>query len=375
MFGTPDVFSGGIMDKNKPYEAPFLDKAKEYVNVTKILPQLMRTFSKLEVYKVKINDSKMDKKMFMPVLQKKEAFSSSVLEGTQATFEDVLEEELDVETASEEWREIYNCYEATTFGYSYLQAKRIDIHFFNELHRILMDGNVRKDSIKIGAFRETQNCVKNKKTGQVTYTPPVSNMVPKYMKNLLDYIETNAPDYMELIRIAIIHAQFETIHPYSDGNGRVGRILIPLYMCYKKLIDTPYFFISEAFESNKIKYYKLLMDIREYDRWEEWIIYFLETMEQQCNRYIKMVDSINWLYEKDLNTVINCIKAERGKEILELLFSYPIIDASRLMEEMGIPRNSANRYLQTLEEKGILFSNGKSRYVRYYYHDLLSLIS
>lgn len=362
------------MDKNKPYEAPFLEKNKEYVDISKVLPQLMKTFSKLEVYKVKINDSKMDKKMFLPVLQKKEAYASSVLEGTQATFEDVLEEELDMESASEDWREVYNCYEATTFGYSYIQAKRIDIHFFNELHKRLMDGNVRKDSNKIGDFRETQNCVKNKKTGQTTYTPPVPSMVQKYMKNLLDYIEGNAPEYMELIRIAVIHAQFETIHPYSDGNGRVGRILIPLYMCYKNLIDTPYFFISEAFESNKIKYYKLLMDIREYNKWEEWIIYFLETMEQQCNKYIKMVDDINGLYEKDLNTVINCIKAERGKEILELLFSYPIIDASTLMEEMGIPRNSANRYLQALEEKGILYSNGKSRYVRYYYHDLLNLL-
>lgn len=362
------------MDKNKPYDIELLDKRDSRIEIKDFLPQLMRTYSKLQVYKVKLNDSKLDHRLFLPVLQTKEALSSSILEGTQATLEDVLEERLEEKSHSDEVVEIFNCYQAIAYGAAYLQTNRITEEMLHELHKILMDGKVHKDSNIVGGFRNSQNYVKNRKTGQVTYTPPAPEMISKSMQNLFSYMDVQCPDYYELIRVAIIHAQFETIHPYYDGNGRVGRILIPLYLYYKKVIDSPFFFISDAFETNRVKYYKLLMNLREMADWNNWISYFLETMEMQCDKYIKVVDEINRLYEKDLNRILEKIRADKAKALIELLFQYPVVNANTIMKNLDIQRNTAKRYLEILEMEGILYSDGKERYIRYYYNELLQLL-
>ncbi|MBP5595649.1 MAG: Fic family protein [Pseudobutyrivibrio sp.] len=361
------------MERNKPYQASKLEKDNSYVEINNVLPNLLKAYSKLEVYKAKMKDSKVDTRLLIPVMQAKEAKSSAAIEGTQATLEDVFESQVQ-ENNNSELKELLNCIEGLEYGYVYLQRETITEELFNNLQKKLLSGRVHRDSVNLGAYRKKQNQVTNKKTGQVMYTPPKPSDVEGLMNNLIEYIDYDCEEYWELVRIAIIHAQFETIHPYSDGNGRVGRLLIPLYLYYKKVIDTPYFFVSEILESNRAKYYSFLNSQRETGEWEEWVIFFLESITQQCEKYINMVDNINVLYAKDYDLFVKLIKPERAKIILELLFRHPVIDANTIMKKMDLSRNTVLRYLQALEENGRIFSDGKERYTKYYYYDLISLL-
>lgn len=167
-----------------------------------------------------------------------------------------------------------------------------------------MHGNVRKPDC-IGSYREQQNYIgKNDATHTITFIPPVPEDVRDLMANLIEYMNNPNDAYRPLVRTAIIHAQFETIHPFMDGNGRVDRMLIPMYLFYKKQIDLPCFFISEAFEHDKHKYYTLLTNIRTHNDWNEWIKFFLETVAKQCDKYIRIISEINKLYETHLNLAV-----------------------------------------------------------------------
>lgn len=362
------------MNKSEPFEAVLLSNDMKYYDTDTVMPFLLKAYAKMQVYSTVIKESRLDYRLFMPAFQTKEALASAAIEGTQATIEDVYESRIDEKSDSRKLQEIANCYDSIVFGFSYLQDNHIDLKFFNELNRKLLEGQVHKDSEKVGVLRTSQNCVKNKKTGQITYCPPKPELMDSYMSNLLDYIETPDADYNELVRIAIIHAQFETIHPYNDGNGRVGRILVPLYLYYKRVIPNPYFFISDVLESNRTKYYNQLTKLRETGNWDEWIIFFLDSIEKQCDKYIQRIHDINQLYDKDLNRMTELIGKEKGKQLLELFFRSPVLNANAVMKKMNSTRNTALKYLQIMEKSRILYSNGKDRYVIYFYDELLSLL-
>lgn len=360
--------------KSVPYELKLLSENEKYYDDKVIMPYLIRAYSKLQVYKALIKESQVSSRYFLPAIQTKEALASSAIEGTQATIEDVYESRIENTYQNRDLQEITNCYKAIGYGFSYLQGNHMDIEFFNELNSYMLQGEVHKDSERKGELRTKQNVVKNKKTGQTTYMPPRPEAVEPGMYNLINYIECSDTDYNELIRIAIIHAQFETIHPYSDGNGRVGRILVPLYLYYKKVIPNPYFFISDILENNRTKYYNLLNKLRESGAWDEWILFFLESIDKQCDKYIMMIHEINKLYRRDLERITTLLNPTKGKQLLDLLFKYPAINTNIVMKNMTLTRNTALKYLQTLEEERILYSNGQERYVYFYYDELLSLL-
>lgn len=178
----------------------------------------------------------------MPTLQQKEALASSMLEGTQATLDGVLINEVAPNEKDRNLNEVKNYYIATVLGYDYLKKHDFSDEFFFEMHKTLMDGNVRKPKI-VGAFRTKQNFIGRKdSTHAITFIPPDPQSVNPLMENLINYMNHPNDNYRELVQIAIIHAQFETIHPFMDGNGRVGRLLIPMYLYAKKQIDLPCFF-------------------------------------------------------------------------------------------------------------------------------------
>ena len=191
--------------------------------------------------------------------------------------------------------EVRNYYIASAKGLVNLQKRPFTNEFFCDIHSTLMSGNVRKrEGALIGEYRKKQNYVGViGEMNTITYTPPKPEKVPTLMDNLIDYMNNPSDDLQPLIRTAIVHAQIETIHPFDDGNGRVGRIMIPLYLFDQKQISLPCFFISEALESDKFKYYRLLNATREKDQWEEWIKFFLETVAKQCEKYIYIIERIN----------------------------------------------------------------------------------
>lgn len=237
-----------------------------------------------------------------------------------------------------------------------------------------MSGNVRKPK-EVGAYRKAQNYIgKDDATHAITFIPPKPESVPELMQNLVDYINKPQDKLRPLVRAAIIHAQFETIHPFMDGNGRVGRILIPMYLFFQKQIELPCFFVSEALEQDQMRYYSLLNDIRYKNAWNEWIKFFLSTVAKQCDKYIQIITKINELYENHLAKAKEKIHSSNIVDIMNILYQYPVITAKQLEQESKIPMTTINRYLNTLVESKILYTDNKSRNRKYYYYDLLGIL-
>lgn len=359
--------NGSYVPCELPLDASAIDQSQ-------FLDELIDATARLEVYKTKIKDSKLNSAWFMPTLQQKEAWASSRMEGTQATLDGVFINQVMPNDEDQNLNEVKNYGTATVAGYKYLQRKDFSDEFFYEMHTALMQGNVRKPAL-VGAYRTEQNYIgRNDASHAITFVPPAPESVPRLMDNLIGYINQPEDRYRPLVRTAIIHAQFETIHPFMDGNGRVGRMLIPMYLFAQKQIDLPCFFISEALENDKIRYYTLLNDIRFKNDWNEWIRFFLATVTRQCNKYIDIISSINDLYERHLTEAKELVRSSNIVDIMNVLYKYPVITAKQIEEITEIPTTSINRYLGLLVEHRILYSNNKKRNRTYFYYDLIDIL-
>ena len=368
------IFERRILRMNNTYIAPQLPLDNSVIDQIYFLDELVDATTKLEVYKAKINDSKIDSSWFLPTLQQKEALASSKLEGTQATLDGILINQVEPSTEDKNINEVTNYYIATQQGYDSLRKRDFTNEFFFDLHNTLMMGNVRKPSL-VGEYRKEQNYIgRNDDTHAITFVPPAPDTVPELMNNLIDYINVPKDNFRPLIRTAIIHAQFETIHPFMDGNGRVGRMLIPMYLFAQKQIDLPCFFVSEALERDKPKYYTLLNNIREKNDWNEWIKFFLATVIKQCDKYIGIITDINNLYEKHLKTACDMARSSNMVDIINALYQYPITTAKQIAEITKIPMTSVNRYLSQLLDSKIIYSDQKSRNRKFFCIDLLDIL-
>ena len=356
------------------YEADYLPLANDCIDYNYFLDELIDATAKLEVYKEKIADSKLSSKWFMPTLQQKEALESSKLEGTQATLDGVLSNQALPTDEDENINEVINYFKATQRGMRILAREKFSNDFLKEIHSSLMEGNVRKPNL-IGDYRTEQNYIgKNDVNHEITFIPPAPESVPGLMDNLISYINNPSDAYRPLVRIAIIHAQFETIHPFMDGNGRVGRMLIPFYLYYTKQIELPCFFISEALEHDKLRYYTLLNRIREKSDWNEWIKFFLETVTRQCDKYINIVGAINKLHDRHLAIVSELSKSSTVLSVMNMLYEHPITTAKQIVEKTKLPMTSVNRLLNAMVDAKILITDGKQRNKRYIYYGLLDII-
>ncbi len=357
------------------YVAGKLPLEKSIINTNVFLDELIDATSKLEVYKEKIKDSKLDSSWFMPTLQQKEALASSMLEGTQATLDGVLINQVTLNSKNKDVIEVFNYFRASEMGLKYLSRNAFSAEFIKDIHKTLMQGTARKNINEVGEFRKQQNYI-GKLNGDhgIVFTPPVYQEVESLMKNLIDYIEKPNDNLRPLVRAAIIHAQFLTIHPFMDGNGRLGRILIPLYLYSVKQIDLPCFFISEALEKDKFKYYRLLNEIRTHGRWNEWIKFFLSTVTTQCDKYLKIIEKINQLYDQDLEKACNLTRSNKIVDLINLLYKYPAITATIIESETDLPPSTINRYLSILVDAGILDTDQKSRNRTFFYYALLNIL-
>ena len=170
----------------------------------------------------------------------------------------------------------------------------------------------------------------------------------------------------------MIHSQFESIHPFSDGNGRIGRVLISLYLYKAGVINFPFFYISEAINMDKTVYYRMLTDSRT-NSLDEWIKYFLRKVSAQTMKLIGYIDALNTLYTKTKNTVKECINSPKFDEIIECLFTHPLLTAKWLEDQLSVSHGQAVRYLNVLEEKNVLLGDDRKRGRVFYFAELLDL--
>lgn len=351
----------------------FIKERIDDYNANSFINELFDASKGLGVLEAKIDNYHFNS-ILVPMLHKKEAISSMYIEGTQTTISDVFEYEVSTKKGDEKiMQEVGNHSKCLFYGADYLRMENFTNSFIKKLHEILMYGIIdKKREHTLGKYKEKDNFIVNS-VGTVVYTPPSHKETKKYMDELLDFMNDMHDGINPLIKVAIIHSQFESIHPFDDGNGRVGRLLVSLYLFKAKVINFPFFYISEAISQDKAVYYSKLTDTRS-NNYDEWIKFFLQKIIVQTKKHIKYIDSLNELYEKTKHTVQECINSPKYDNIIECLFTHPILTSSYLAEKLNVSVGQAKRYLNVLEEKRILLGNDRQRNRGFYFVELLDMV-
>ena len=215
----------------------------------------------------------------------------------------------------------------------------------------------------------------NDLTNEVIYTPPDNfDTISDLMKNLEQYLNDGADDVSSLIKLAIQHYQFESIHPFYDGNGRTGRIINVLFLILKGLLNEPVLYLSSYIIQNKGDYYRLLQEVRTKNNWEDWILYMLKGIELTALSTIEQINKINHLFNETQKLVQEKLPRIYSKDLIEQLFIHPYCKIEFLVNNLGIERKAASRYLSSLEELGVLKSHQKGKEVIYINTKLYNLL-
>lgn len=310
--------------------------------------------------------------LMRPILSK-EAESSSQLEGTQASVDDVFKIGV-VEQTSEEKNEaieILNYEKAMTGGIENLKKYSLNNFIVRDLHKTLMRG-VRGHKKSPGEFRKKDVWIGQRGTGKgdARYVPPDPLHVPALMENLERFM-LNSGTVNSLIAAGMIHHRFEAIHPFEDGNGRVGRLLITLFLIKMGLLEMPILYPSGYFEKHRRLYMAALSKVDKKQDWRSWLLFFLRGLEQQANVSLNLSIKIDELFKRSKSMIEN-EKAGLGLvRVLEFTFSQPYLTAPILSRSTGIPRITCIRYLERLSDKKILNDRGIQGRQRVYANDKL----
>lgn len=293
-------------------------------------------------------------------LTTQEAVLSSKIEGTQATVDEVLQQEAGLLKEGEKYKdiqEISNYRMALYKARDYLESYPIRLGFVRELHRILMD-SVRGQDKTPGEFRIDQNWI-----GRAGCPIEEASFVPPNPLRLIDYLQAwerylDFDDADCLLQAAVVHAQFELLHPFKDGNGRIGRILIPLFLYQKRALSQPMFYLSEYLENHREEYYERLRAISIQGDWNGWIAFFLRAIATQAVQNSKRVSTIMALYEEMKVAIQETTHSQYSVHLLDAIFDKPIFRTSdlvnRLNAEYGIHEKTTPSLLRQLKEVGIL---------------------
>ncbi|MGF6907931.1 Fic family protein [Fusobacterium sp. PH5-44] len=301
-----------------------------------------------------------------------ESVQSTRIEGTQATFDEIMEAQA-THKYKIETLEVQNYLDALNLGVEMLKELPISTRLIFRLHEIILKDGRGKNRAP-GTYRKTQNWIgPTKRIEDATYIPPPPDKIDCYISNLENYINDNiAEDIDPLIKIAVIHAQFESIHPFLDGNGRVGRILIMLYLLDKKIIKEPTFFVSEELERNKFKYYSMLNGLRKDNpEWEEWILFFLDAVVSQAEKNIEKIRKIEKLY----GIMEDVVRNENIKqEYLNVIFRFPIFTYKQIQNELNVSYTAVKNNMNKLLKSKKIFTDDKRRNTLYFFVDLLDIL-
>ncbi|HAJ32289.1 MAG TPA: cell filamentation protein Fic [Candidatus Atribacteria bacterium] len=316
--------------------------------------------------------------LFIAMYVKKEALLSSQIEGTQASLEGILRFEANLEHSEDinEIKEVVNYIKAMNYGVNRLKNIPLSNKIIKEIHKILIEGT--RGTLKTpGEFRKTQNWLgpQGANLSGATFVPPPPDTVINLMSNLEKFIHSK-DEVPPLIKISLIHAQFETIHPFLDGNGRVGRLLITFYLFWEKILSHPLLYLSFYLKKNRIEYYDWLMKIRLNGDWEGWLKFFLkgvkEVSEEAANSASKIIILKETILKKLFDKKVSSIYAV---EFLNLLFRKPIITSQELIKELGTSKETANQIIKKFEDIEILKEiSGKKRYKKYIFSDYINII-
>ena len=296
--------------------------------------------------------------LFISMYVRKESLMSSQIEGTQATLEDILDPMLDTNT-NRNVADVVNYIKATEFAIARLQTLPLCNRLIKETHAVLMEG-VRGQEKNPGEFRYSQNWIggQGSTLKNARYIPPSPDDMQNAMSDLEKYINVD-DDLDALIRAALIHYQFETIHPFLDGNGRVGRLLITLFLMDKGILTTPALYISYFLKKNRVEYYDRMAEVRTKGNYEQWIIFFLQAIMESAGDAASAIDELITLHDTNTSVISKLGRASKNTMLVfDYLESNPIIDIGKTAEALSITFNTASSAVRRLVDAGILVQTG-----------------
>ncbi len=360
-----EEYQSGKFVQMKDYKA-FIPSKINYnwewsdTKLNKLLSEADRQIGELNAYSLLIPNVDLYIKMHVKI----EANKSSRIEGTRTTVEEDLLDVTEINPEKrDDWEEVQNYVKATNYGVQRIRdGFPVCTRLIREIHEILMQG-VRGEHKTPGEFRTSQNWIGGSMPSTAVYVPPPHTELAECLTDFELFINNEEIDTPDLIKIAILHYQFESIHPFQDGNGRIGRLLIPLYIQSKGLLDKSCLYISDYIERNKDLYYDMLTKVRTNNDIIGWIKFFLEaiieTSKVAKEKFRKVVELTKEMDEAIMDL---SVKPENAKRVLDILYDEPAINRKKICELTGIKEGTVKNIINSLLEKNIIIeTTGYSR--------------
>jgi len=354
-------------EKMEPYKAKILPI--QYKLDKETIKLLGQANDKYGQYKSLLKMFKFDQKYFLDSLVLGESIRSSRIEGNQISQDDMYY--MDYKDSNDSIKEVKNLKQMLDFANQKLKDKKFSIDTINSMHKILLSGVRGKDKSP-GEIRSIQNYIGPRGLGKegATFVPPIPEEVPDLLNNLMEYMN-NMYDEEAFIKVAISHVQFESIHPYNDGNGRMGRALMTLQLAKLKN-DEPILFLSEIIELFKANYYNALNECRN-GNVDGFVRFFLQCVIDQCTRNIGRIEKINRVYDEDEETIKENINGSIVLKMHPLMMKKIVFTAQEMADELNVHFNSINNILNKMIELNIVVKGKKEgtnrityRYIRIY---------
>ena len=278
-----------------------------------------------------------------------EAKDSSEIENIITTHDELFQSSVDIENITHDTKEVQSYSRALIKGFALVREHNL------LLTRYILEIQQELEGNAAGIRKQSGTVLKNQATGAVIHTPPQDEAtIRDLLGNLEQYINTHDDEVDPLVKMAVIHYQFESIHPFYDGNGRTGRIINILYLVLNGLLDLPILYLSSYIIQHKADYYRLLQEIRETGNWEEWILYMLDGVEKTALRQIDLINDIKELMESTKEQLQKELPKIYSKDLLEILFKHPYTKINILEESLGLHRETASKHLNAITKIGIL---------------------
>lgn len=361
----------------EPYKAyiPPKFRLKPLVDLTKLYPYLEKATRALAELN-SIHKSIPNISLFIYMSVRKEALLSSQIEGTQSSFSDLMlfEHHQKPEVSLEDVEEVSNYVKAITYGLSRLKEDfPLSLRLLREIHGVLLSG-VRGSEKLPGEFRRSQNWVGGTRPGTALFVPPPVDHLNECLSDLENFLYDDSLPV--LIKAGIAHLQFETIHPFLDGNGRLGRLLITLMLCNSGVLEEPILYFSLYLKQNRQVYYNLLQEVRLNGNWESWLEFFLEGVFKSAKQGIQTANAINHLFNTDYVKVKTLGRARFScEQILEYMKKLPQVKVAFLAKELGMTAPTIRNALNYMVDLGILGEvSGKKRDKMYVYRNYLQIL-
>ena len=296
-------------------------------------------------------DTMPNKNILLNAVTINEAKDSSEIENIITTHDELFKAMSQTNYDNSAAKEVVNYRTALWEGYEAIKEKQL------LTINMMIDIQQQIEKNRAGIRKLPGTVLKNETTGELVYTPPSGEQeIMVLMSNLERYMNDDSDIIDPLIKLAVIHHQFESIHPFYDGNGRTGRIINVLYLVLKELLDSPILYLSRYIIRNKISYYRLLQEVRTKGVWEEWILFMLDGIEETATETLKLIKKINALVEKTAEDILRTLPKIYSRELVDLLF-YEFYTKTVFIEKgLRVSRRTAVTYLTALEEQGFLVS-------------------